>query len=607
MQNKLLFLILIIPNFFLGQQKIIDSLEKITHNKSIPSKEKIIPLSLLVTYYNTDVIKALKIGQKAVSQARKQKETQYGIYAYSSLGQIYAIKGDIQQAYSKIDSCMWYINHSSNQEARATGFNNIGIIKLTLDDKEDGLKDIFISLKIIKAVKESRSKKNIEALSYSILSNYYLFDTKNSEKYSKLALFTALKSKNPHLIGYAQSLRGIRYLAEFEKTKKYYLLDSTINNLKKAITVYESNSEYTRKHSLFNAIANISYAYRFKNELKPNKANIDSINYYLKKAMAIPKENSIEFKMSYYLTLIQAEISKKTPKIEEHFFLEAIEMISNYDKQYKNKYDLYHQIALLYEQTGQSDKSKECFKKALEYYQKYYDEKYTRIGQQQHVKYELSKKEQEINFQKKQNLMYLGIAVALFIALVFLFLIFNFRVKYLRQKKEEVILLAKLKDEETKKLKIEKINAELFAKLKEKETNKLQKKVLAKNMQVSYKNEMLENLKHNLKNNSNFNPGNLDKIIKNEKHLDKNFDDFEKVLNEIHPDFYTKLQEKAKQKLTILDLKYCTYIFMKMPSKEMADLLYVELKTIRMNKYRLKLKLELDKEESLEDFIQKII
>ena len=60
-------------------------------------------------------------------------------------------------------------------------------------------------------------------------------------------------------------------------------------------------------------------------------------------------------------------------------------------------------------------------------------------------------------------------------------------------------------------------------------------------------------------------------------------------------------------KLTDLDLKYCAYIFLKRNTKEMASLMGVEPKSIRMSKYRLKQKLGLDKEEQLEAFVRGLV
>ena len=57
-------------------------------------------------------------------------------------------------------------------------------------------------------------------------------------------------------------------------------------------------------------------------------------------------------------------------------------------------------------------------------------------------------------------------------------------------------------------------------------------------------------------------------------------------------------------KLTRLDLKYCTYIFMGLTNKEIAMKMNVDPKSIRMARYRIKQKLDLAKEDSLDQFIQ---
>lgn len=64
------------------------------------------------------------------------------------------------------------------------------------------------------------------------------------------------------------------------------------------------------------------------------------------------------------------------------------------------------------------------------------------------------------------------------------------------------------------------------------------------------------------------------------------------------------LQEKAHKKLTQLDLKYCAYLSLKLSAKRIAQLMSVEPKSVRMAKYRLKQKLNLTKEENLNDFLQ---
>ncbi|WP_133166382.1 helix-turn-helix transcriptional regulator [Sphingobacterium haloxyli] len=77
-------------------------------------------------------------------------------------------------------------------------------------------------------------------------------------------------------------------------------------------------------------------------------------------------------------------------------------------------------------------------------------------------------------------------------------------------------------------------------------------------------------------------------------------------IQKLHPDFFKRLSDKAIQKLTLLDQKYCTYLYLKMTTKQIAQALHVEPQSVRMFKYRLKQKFGLDKEVDLEDFLTNI-
>jgi DNA-binding CsgD family transcriptional regulator len=75
-------------------------------------------------------------------------------------------------------------------------------------------------------------------------------------------------------------------------------------------------------------------------------------------------------------------------------------------------------------------------------------------------------------------------------------------------------------------------------------------------------------------------------------------------IQQVHPDFFNLIGERAQRKLTLLDLKFCAYLYLKMDTRQIAQLMNVEAKSVRMTRYRIKQKLGLDKEDDLTSFLE---
>lgn len=574
------------PILIIAQQRQIDSLQIIVNDPAIQDKDKIIAYSQLSGFTQGDSITSIKYSRIAVALSEKQKDKHYGVYAYSNLGLLYGLKGDAERSYSIIDSCLNCIKESSDMRANAIGYNRIGVMRLQLEDK-DGLADIYKSLELLKDTEHSWDTQSSD---YYLLASYYQSDIEKLDLYSKLSLEAAQKSKRPNILCLGWSIRGIRYLLDPKQKENVALLDSSIYCFNKAIDVYKKQPQYIRDIAYLNALTNASYAHQLKNEIKYEQINIDLIDKYVKEANIVKERNhDIEFLMNYYqLLFIDAKI-KKDDALAEQIFLKAIAELSKQEKLFKFKFEMNYQLALLYQEQKRYDKATEYLNTSLGFYQKYYNEKNIKTGQQLHAKFEFEKKEQQLKFEQTRKGLYQNIVIVLIVAVVFFILFFTYRLKYLKQKQMQ--------------LQQENEEAILLAELKELETKRLQQEAIITNMQINHKNELLDNIL----NHSIIDKNKVERILNKELKLDDNFADFKNELKDIHPDLYKKLQDKANQRLTALDLKYCVCIFMRMSSKEIADLLHVEPKTVRMSKYRIKQKLGLSKDEDLTTFIEQVI
>jgi hypothetical protein len=207
--------------------------------------------------------------------------------------------------------------------------------------------------------------------------------------------------------------------------------------------------------------------------------------------------------------------------------------------------------------------------------------------------YETEKKEQEIILQEKEitvleekekvsNLQKLLLGGGLGLSFIaFGFGFYGFRQKIKRNKAEKA-----------------KLDTELEFKKKELTTHALH---LAK------KNEVLEDLKQKaeiLKTESNTNNGyqQLIRAINFDLQDDKNWGNFTRYFEEVHQGFSTKAKQEFPS-ITANDLRLMALLKMNLTSKEIANILSISSEGIKKARYRLRKKLHLSTEDSLEDFV----
>ncbi|HEY0611509.1 MAG TPA: LuxR C-terminal-related transcriptional regulator, partial [Chitinophaga sp.] len=124
--------------------------------------------------------------------------------------------------------------------------------------------------------------------------------------------------------------------------------------------------------------------------------------------------------------------------------------------------------------------------------------------------------------------------------------------------------------------------------------------LLAEQLQKEEKNQLMKLL-------ADKDPANNDQIkrlIKRQQQLDEEYEDHKTEFVEVHATFFDQLQQRAGETLTRLDMKYCSYILMGLSNKEISVRLNIEPKSIRMARYRIKQKLGLGKDDSLDNFIR---
>lgn len=171
--------------------------------------------------------------------------------------------------------------------------------------------------------------------------------------------------------------------------------------------------------------------------------------------------------------------------------------------------------------------------------------------------------------------------------------------KELAKKEEEKALLnEKLLLEEQKTLRLEKESTD-------RELASITLYVQEKNRMIEHLQSQMDELLHKSS------AENRDKLLDISRNLKQNINfekDWDKIklhFEKVHPDFFRKLSENYPN-LTPNELKQCAYIKINMSNKETANLLGVDHNSVKMSRYRIKKKMNLEPEVDLTSHIQNL-
>lgn len=128
--------------------------------------------------------------------------------------------------------------------------------------------------------------------------------------------------------------------------------------------------------------------------------------------------------------------------------------------------------------------------------------------------------------------------------------------------------------------------------------------VVGKSLSIAKQSEMIENIQEILDHETDFNKmkSEIKKTIKINALNKHEWETFEENLNQIHNQFSLNLSKKYPN-LTSKDIKLCMYLKMNLSSKEIAPMMNISFRSIEIQRYRLRKKLNLSKEENLPKFL----
>lgn len=230
----------------------------------------------------------------------------------------------------------------------------------------------------------------------------------------------------------------------------------------------------------------------------------------------------------------------------------------------------------------------------------------------EHKKNQIRLQNIQLNASKSENKFWILISSITFLLVLTLGVLFVF-IRRNSVKKQEILnkklkvseleLKAANSEHEVNRLKIE--NSETQIKINEKEQ-------VSNALAIEQKNELLQLIGHRINDSVN-EDGNINKndlndilsVIKLQLLEGSDSNLFNQKFNAIHSEFFSQLKEKHPA-LTKSEVKFCAFLKIHLDSKQIAKILNISPEGIRKIRYRIRKKIELKPDESLEDYIQGI-
>lgn len=557
---------------------------------------------------NGDYKAAIARAQQGAGLALKLKNPTEATKAYAAMTSVYSTTKQFTLSKKASDTCLLIAQQSRHPIALAYSYYAQAIFYSAIDNAEEITKYCQLALK-------SLGKKYDPYLSAKIYYQMYMLssrrdDVKYVNIYAKAATENALKTTDYNLLSNCYIALSVAADYNYANIKSEVLRDSIIYYLIKAQNLYQQYPTYVAKKTYaISCINSADYYLRYFSDTDQT-AKASAIRY-AGMANEVMKDaiNGEEVRASSLGILSEYAKRDKNFVMAEGYLQEAYSvLISKKVPYYYTLINVVTALSNFYEQRGNYGKALEFQKKATAYNSKYFDEKRTLNAQKLEVQYEAEKKNNEVkllkqseNYAQQQKYLYIGIAIASILGLIFMFRSYHFRLRYSLQRekqlhleKQDAELQMKLEKEEQGRLKAEQL-------LLENQQQQLQKEVMANQLQLEHKKEMLLQIKEKLSDNHQLN---INKIWNEELLLDNDFEEAKFQIQQVHPDFFSLLNQKAQQKLTALDFKLCAYLHLKMDTKKIAQIMHIEAKSVRMSRYRIKLKLGLGRDEDLNMFLQ---
>ncbi|WP_162852697.1 transcriptional regulator [Dinghuibacter silviterrae] len=572
-----------------AQNKIIDSLRQVLAGGRLSVDGRIRTLGQLGKALSaSNPQEGLALEQEALDLARDTGDPARMALVYSYFSQLYIAVDSLVPASRAIDSALFFAGRTEDKTVKGMVWYRKGLVEDYLDKVEESMRSFITALGFLEGQKEYATEAGI----YYIMAGTYGSegDLAGQARYARFCAQTALASGLPdNLCNGYQALASSFEFRYRKDTSDATLRDSCMYYNRVACILGVQNKDRLLAPSILAVITlNMSNLYA---EFYPARYK-DSAMHYLSLALDLGQETKQKSVVaSCFGRLSDYAQDAGDNRRAETYLLEALAVV-NSQKEVNSPLRLHiiHNLADLAEKRGDKAAALDFYKQYIDYYKAYFDAAQVTAAQKLDAQYQFGKTERDLLVAQQQaannrklKIVYIILFAASLTGLLFLFRSYHLHIRL--HKEESARLLAEQQLLEARK-------------------EYLQKELLAGSLALEEKDGLLQSLQQKITEISDPRLKKVGRLITERTRLDEDFESLKQDFAHIHPEFIEKLQQKASGSLTRIDLKYCTYILMGLSNKEVGVRLGIEAKSIRMARYRIKQKLGLGKEESLDQFVR---
>ncbi|GAA4807753.1 LuxR C-terminal-related transcriptional regulator [Olivibacter ginsenosidimutans] len=588
----------------------MDSLQQHLEQKDIGDyTQVVVRCQLARALFEQHLDQAFQQMDTALNLANKQKDANAKALIYATQVHLLVQKKDIPGAYAALDSALRYEPRVTDPVAKGMVWLRNGWLDLVANEN-----DLSVA-KLLKAADFFKKGHNHEymTLAYHYLASIYSYgaDVQRQKDYALYSLNYARSSKNVDALNTAYYTVGQYFYDQYKISKNpRELLDSALYYYRQSIRLSQRASEWLLVRSNTAAVALNTANIYFQHYPAHYR---DSVYHYLEIAEQMASTTGLtEILVNCYGMRSEYALQQGDTKGAEQLLLTALDRVNHAVVNLPlAKARIYQNLARIAEVRRDPATALQYLKNYVSNNQEAFNQERITNAQRLEARYRSVEQKQQIallaqeaNFRKKRQTWYVVLGLTGLLSLAFMLVSYNYKLKASLRKQE---LIDKAKQEAELQVKLQETEANRLlaeqALLRERQ-ERLEKELLAEQLRKEEKNQLLELLtQKDPKGDALLNNQQLKRMVKQQQKLDRDYDGYKNDFLEVNPIFFERLQQRAGDTLTRLDLKYCSYILMGLPNKEISTRLGIEPKSIRMARYRIKQKLKLDKEAKLDDFI----